>query len=206
MKAEQTLILLMLLCGALAACKPTEPYYLNCRDSRNIIAAIAPETDPDITKALEAFVNTSAKQDRKAAIATLVKFGSRSIIPMFSLRKSSCYWGNHLIEGMHEVSKQVGAPAVPKLIEILKMSDPNSYQMFTVAAEALGQIGASAMPQLIPLLKDQNVQVRLNATESLGQIGKPAIPQLVAISKQDSDPKVRILASELLKGLKTSSK
>jgi hypothetical protein len=199
-KLNAILLLVALLCNTLAACNMNARSG-DCDDPQTIRAAIAPETDPTITAAIEAFVHPSSREARSAAINTLVKIGPRSIIPLFSLRKSSCYWGDSLIEGMQEVSTRIGSSAVPQLITLLKTSDPNSHQIVFVVTQALGKIGKPALPLLMPLLKDPNRQVRLNAIQALSQIGKPALSELILISKQDPDSQIRNRASERLKEL-----
>jgi HEAT repeats len=199
-KLNTTLLLVALLSCTLAACNMNTQIG-GCDDPQTVRAAIAPETDPAITAAIEAFAHPSSREGRDTAINTLVKIGPRSIIPLFSLRKNSCYWGNSLIEGMQEVSIRMGSSAIPELITLLKTSDPNSQQIVLGVTQALGQIGKPALPQLMPLLKDPNGQVRLNAIEALGQIGKPAISELISISKQDPDSQLRNRASERLKEL-----
>jgi hypothetical protein len=199
-KLNATLLLVALLCSTLVSCN-MKAQSGSCDDPQTVRAAIAPETDPAITAAIEAFAHPSSREERKASINSLVEIGPRSIIPLFSLRKNSCYWGTYLIEGMQEVSIRIGSSAIPQLITLLKTLGPDSQQIGFVVTETLGKIGEPALPQLIPLLKDPNRQVRLNAIGALGQIGKPAISELILISKQDSDPQIRNRASELLKEL-----
>jgi HEAT repeat protein len=202
-KLNGILLAIVLICSTVTACSSNDQQY-SCDNPTRLSATIAPENSPEITATLKTFVDASSQTQRDAAVDALTKLGPQVIVPLFSLRKDSCYWGTALMDGMYEVAKRIGTPAIPKLITILKAPDPEPVtgrqaQAVFVAADALGQFGAVAIPQITPLLKDSDMQVRLNATIALAEIGKPAIPQLVAISKQDAKPEVRDWAAKALK-------
>jgi HEAT repeat protein len=84
------------------------------------------------------------------------------------------------------------APAVPRLIDLLRDSDS---EVRWNAALTLGKIGPdakAAVPNLVAALKDENALVREHAAEALGDIGpdaRDAIPELVAVLK---DPEARV--------------
>lgn len=162
-------------------------------------------TSGEVAAALQAFVRADSKKERNSAIADLVKIGSPTIVPLVSLRNSSCYWGVN--KDVYEVARQIGKPAIPELISVLKTlnapDDPEGKQQQVVfgATDVLGQIGESVIPQLTPLLRDPNVRIRLNTIQALEAIGKPAIPQLVSVVKADSNLQVRSAATKALKEL-----
>jgi HEAT repeat protein len=199
-----------LVCGNLVACFHQNidldtTSRTSCRNPEHLTKAIAPETSPEIVTALRAFVDNSSPAERKSTIDTLVKIGPKVIIPLFSIRKSSCYWGTDLLDGMYAVAQRIGDPAIPQLISLLQLNSGEESIGGTFETEALGKIGKSAIPQLVPLLKHPNIRVRFNATEALGRIGKPAIAQLTSISKENSDLSIRTRAAYWLKKLNTTS-
>ena len=70
------------------------------------------------------------------------------------------------------------APAVPRLTELLRQSDPGTRYL---AAKALGQIGdeaEAALPTLLTALRDNDMFLRAGITGALIQIGAPAVPGL----------------------------
>ena len=67
--------------------------------------------------------------------------------------------------------------------------------------EVLRQMGSAAVPALIQLLKDQNSEVRSQATEALGKVGSATVdqvPDLIQLLK-DENSEVRLNASKALR-------
>ena len=78
------------------------------------------------------------------------------------------------------------APAVPRLTELVRQSDPGTRYL---AAKALGQIGdeaEAAVPALLEALRDNDMFLRAGVTGALIKIGPPAAPGL---TKALFDPK-----------------
>ena len=70
------------------------------------------------------------------------------------------------------------APAVPRLTELVRQSDPGTRYL---AAKALGHIGdeaESAVPTLLEALRDNDMFLRAGITGALIKIGHPAVPGL----------------------------
>lgn len=70
------------------------------------------------------------------------------------------------------------APAVPRLTELVRESDPGTRYL---AAKALGQIGdeaEAALPTLLVALRANDMFLRAGVTGALIKIGPPAVPGL----------------------------
>lgn len=70
------------------------------------------------------------------------------------------------------------APAVPKLTELLRQSDPGTRYL---AAKALGQIGdeaEAAVPALLTAMRGNDIFLRAAITGALIRIGHPSVPGL----------------------------
>jgi len=70
------------------------------------------------------------------------------------------------------------APAVPRLTDLVRESDPGTRYL---AAKALGQIGdeaEAAVPTLLDALRDNDMFLRAGITGALIKIGPPAVPGL----------------------------
>ncbi len=70
------------------------------------------------------------------------------------------------------------APAVPRLTELVRQSDPGTRYL---AAKALGQIGdeaEAAVPTLLEALRENDMFLRAGITGALIKIGPPATPGL----------------------------
>jgi len=95
-----------------------------------------------------------------------------------------------------EALVNIGAPAVPALIECLSDGDDTPYDdqddaVRIWAPSVLGEIGdTSAAPLLIGLLRDRNYIVRVVAAGALGKIGDPsAIPGLEMLLNDSDEAK-----------------
>lgn len=83
---------------------------------------------------------------------------------------------------------RIGKPAVPKLVEALKSSNPMLRHQ---AADTLARIGpsaADAVPALIDAMTDQDPLVRKACARALGQIGPDAadaVPMLIEMLMED---------------------
>ncbi len=99
--------------------------------------------------------------------------------------------------------QDIGQPAVPALIKVLKNKDTNIDHR-RAAAGALGHIGPAAkegIPTLITALWDRDSGLRYNAALALGRMGpaaKEAIPALVAAFKNDYIKEREDVATDLL--------
>lgn len=92
---------------------------------------------------------------------------------------------------------QVGAPALPELLKLLR--DPDTDLRY-LASQALGMVGEPALPALVAVLREPDNDVRCNAARALGQMSataQPAIPALAPLSK-DPDAKLRSCVAEVL--------
>jgi HEAT repeat protein len=100
-----------------------------------------------------------------------------------------------------EVLMEIGEPAVPYLIKVLKNKDENWY-VRRVAAVALGEIGdKGAVPELMERFKDENedMDVRVSAAKALGKIkDEGAVPELIKGLKNENWEIQRCSANALL--------
>ena len=95
---------------------------------------------------------------------------------------------------------EIGEPAVPTLLELLKLnSAPVSGDAFN-ALTGLGPRAAGAVPELIQLLNDERLELRIRAAWTLGSIGpdaQPAVPSLTRLL-QHPDSRLREVAARSL--------
>ncbi|NJP07360.1 MAG: hypothetical protein HC837_17920 [Chloroflexaceae bacterium] len=89
----------------------------------------------------------------------------------------------------------IGAPAVPLLIESLHNTDTHIRQG---ASWALSEMGAPSVAPLITLLQHEDGDIRLTAYATLTKIGRPAIEPLIAALHQQRDPALHKAAAEVL--------
>lgn len=101
------------------------------------------------------------------------------------------------------VLREIGAPAVPPLIELLRDKSANVREW---AAEVLGRIkDPRAVPTLIEALKDDDFVVRGIAAAALGGIKDPRAVQALSETLQDKSAYVRNLAAVALGEIKDPS-
>jgi HEAT repeat protein len=67
---------------------------------------------------------------------------------------------------------EIGAPAVPALVEIAKGPNPNSRRAAIIALGKIGPNAESARPVLTSLLEDADIETRMSAAEALNKIGQ----------------------------------
>lgn len=90
-------------------------------------------------------------------------------------------------EAVVYLGEQRYAPAVPRLIELLRAADPGTRYL---TAKALGQIGdeaEAAVPALLEALRGDDMFLRAGVTGALIKIGYPAVPGLTAALFDDSN-------------------
>ncbi len=103
-------------------------------------------------------------------------------------------------EWAKESLTQIGTPAVPALLEVLRNDDPGAC---IAAIEALGKLGprsSPSLPRLIACLHDPSPRVRIAAARTLGEIGPEdaaVIPDLIDAIK-DPDDEVSAAACDAL--------
>ncbi len=113
---------------------------------------------------------------------------------------------NHKDEDVRQYTlialKNIGAPAVPALIE--RLSDDNYYLRRNVAY-VLGKIkDVSAVPALLGALEGEDKQMRCYAAEAFRGFGAPAVPALLNYLK-DGDEHVQRTATRALGVIKDVS-
>ncbi len=90
-------------------------------------------------------------------------------------------------EAVAYLGEQRYAPAVPRLVELLRTADPGTRYL---TAKALGQIGdeaEAAVPALLEALRGDDMFLRAGATGALIKIGYPAVPGLTVALFDDSN-------------------
>jgi HEAT repeat protein/outer membrane protein assembly factor BamB len=134
---------------------------------------------------------------RANAQAALVKGAGRSL-PL--LRRFLASDNEDLHEQTFEIIRQIGLPAIPLLVELLR-HEQVSFRRF--AADALIDLApdtASLQPALRRALRDEDWMVAADAARALGALGERASPSVRALVKALSheEPHVRIYAAEAL--------
>ena len=134
---------------------------------------------------------------RATAEAALVQGAQRSL-PL--LRRFLATDDVDLHQQTFEVIRQIGPPAIPLLVELLRHEDV-SFRGF--AADALIDLAPdteSIQPALRRALGDQDSMVAADAARALGALGERASPSVTALVEALShrEPHVRIYAAEAL--------
>ena len=134
---------------------------------------------------------------RASAEAALVKGATRSL-PL--LRRFLTSDNEDLHQQTFEIIRQIGPPAIPLLVELLR-HEQVSFRRF--AADALIDLAPdteSIQPALRRALRDEDSMVAADAARALGALGKRASPSVRALVKALSheEPHVRIYAAEAL--------
>ncbi|HEX6047567.1 MAG TPA: HEAT repeat domain-containing protein [Pyrinomonadaceae bacterium] len=134
---------------------------------------------------------------RNGAEATLIKGSGRSL-PL--LRQLLATNNDNLHEQTFEIIRQIGPPAIPLLVQLLRHRQV-SFRRF--AADALIDLAPdteSVQPALRRALSDQDEMVVGDAARALGALRDKASPSVRALLKTLSheDPYVRIYAAEAL--------
>jgi HEAT repeat protein/outer membrane protein assembly factor BamB len=134
---------------------------------------------------------------RATAEAALVQGAQRSL-PL--LRRFLASDDEHLHQRTFEVIRQIGPPAIPLLVELLRHKEV-SFRRF--AADALIDLAPdteSIQPTLRRALRDEDSMVAGDAARALGALGERASPSVAALvnTLSHEDPYVRIYAAEAL--------
>jgi HEAT repeat protein len=94
---------------------------------------------------------------------------------------------------------------VPAVLPLLDMLADERWQAREQAAYILGLIGRrDAVPALTKTLSDRHWQVRFASVHALGDLGGEISRQAVQSMHDDSDPRVRSLAPQMLKRIEMS--
>ena len=134
---------------------------------------------------------------RASAEAELVK-GARRSLPL--LRRFLASDNEELHEQTFEIIRQIGPPAIPLLVQLLR-HEQISFRRF--AADALIDLAPdteSIQPALRRALSDDDSMVVADTARALGALGERASPSVRALIKALShdEPHVRIYAAEAL--------
>ena len=134
---------------------------------------------------------------RATAEAALIQGAGRSL-PV--LRRFLASGDEDLHQHTFEVIRQIGPPAIPLLVELLR-HDEVSFRGF--AADALIDLAPetqSIQPALRRALGDEDSMVAADAARALGALGEGATPSVRALVEalSHSEPHVRIYAAEAL--------
>jgi HEAT repeat protein/outer membrane protein assembly factor BamB len=153
----------------------------------------SPATVSDWTNRLLA----TDRKVRAAAEADLVTAAGRSL-PL--LRRFLASDDEDLHQQTFEVIRQIGSPAVPLLVELLRHQEV-SFRSF--AADALIDLAPdteSIQPALRAALRDDDSMVAADAARALGALGERASPSVRSLVEalSHSEPHVRIYAAEAL--------
>lgn len=100
---------------------------------------------------------------------------------------------------------ELGPPAVPKLVSLLKDAEPAVWREASSTLEKLPAPEKVLFPALLPLLTDERVTARQNAVNILWRCGPQAVPHLLEALK-DKAPTVRLAAVRSLDKVTADSK
>jgi len=134
---------------------------------------------------------------RATAEAALVKGAGRSL-PL--LRRFLASDDGDLHQQTFEIIRQIGPPAIPLLVDLLRHEEV-SFRRF--AADALIDLAPdteSIQPALRRALRDEDSMVAGDAARALGALGTTASPSVAALvnTLSHEDPYLRIYAAEAL--------
>ncbi|MBS7281260.1 MAG: HEAT repeat domain-containing protein [Candidatus Freyarchaeota archaeon] len=118
---------------------------------------------------------------RMEAAKALVEIGEKAIEP---LRRELMHGHRGNREMMAWILGEIGSQrAIKPLIEALKYSGHDSFDVHEDVINSLVKIGEPAVDSLIQALDDEDTLFRSNVREALEGIGKPAVPQLIQALK-----------------------
>ena len=134
---------------------------------------------------------------RATAEAVLIQGAARSL-PL--LRRFLATDDEDLHRLTFDIVRQIGPPAIPLLVELLRHEEVSFRRFAADAAIDLAPDTASIQPVLSRALRDEDPMVAGDAARALGALGERAAPSVAALVKTLSheDPYVRIYAAEAL--------
>src|ERR1700752_2296180 len=134
---------------------------------------------------------------RAVAETALVKGSTRSL-PL--LRRFLASDNESLHEQTFEIVRQIGPPAIPLLVELLRHQQVDFRRFAADASIDLAPETESIQPALRRALRDEDAMVVGDAARALGALGPRASPSVGALVKTLSheDPYVRIYVAEAL--------
>ncbi len=142
-------------------------------------------------------VTSNDSKVRAGAEATLVKGATRSL-PV--LRRFLSSDNEDLHQQAFEIIRQIGPPAIPLLVELLRHRQVDFRRFAVDAFIDLAPDTESIQPALRRALRDEDSMVAADAARALGALGKRASPSVRALVQALSheEPHVRIYAAEAL--------
>jgi HEAT repeat protein len=114
---------------------------------------------------------------RASAEAALVKGGRRSLPLLRRLLASD----DVVHQQIFEIIRQIGPPAIPLLVELLRHERVSFRRFAADASIDLAPDTASIQPALRLALRDQDSMVAADAARALGALGKRASPSVRAL-------------------------
>ena len=134
---------------------------------------------------------------RAGAEAALIKGGMRSLPLLKRLLTSD---NEDLHQRTFEIIRQIGPPAIPLLVELLRHKEISFRRFAADAFIDLAPDTESIQPALRRALRDDDSMVAADAARALGALGSRASPSVPALVKTLSheEPHVRIYAAEAL--------
>ena len=134
---------------------------------------------------------------RATAEAALVQSARRSL-PL--LRRFLAGDDEALHQQTFEIIRQIGPPAIPLIVELLRHDEVSFRQFAADASIDLAPETESIQPALRQALGDRDAMVAADSARALGALGEKASPSVAALVKSLShqDAYVRIYAAEAL--------
>src|SRR5262245_32666011 len=134
---------------------------------------------------------------RATAEAALVQAGRRSLPLLRRFLESD---DEALHQQTFEIIRQIGPPAIPLIVELLRHDEVSFRQFAADASIDLAPDTESIQPALRQALRDADGMVAADAARGLGALGEKASPSVAALvmSLSHEDAYVRIYAAEAL--------
>jgi outer membrane protein assembly factor BamB/HEAT repeat protein len=142
-------------------------------------------------------VLASDSKVRVTAEAALIQGAARSL-PL--LRRFLASDDESLHRETFEIIRQIGPPAIPLLVELLRHEDVSFRRFAADASIDLAPDTESIQPALRRALRDEDSIVAGDASRALGALGERASPSVAALvsTLSHEDPYVRIYVAEAL--------
>ena len=149
-------------------------------------------------------VTSSDSKVRSSAETALVKRAG-SALPL--LKRFLATDNDYLHQQTFEIIRQIGPPAIPLIVELLRHEQVSFRQFAADACIDLTPDTASIQPSLRRALRDEDPMVVGDAARALGVLGKlaaPSVPALVKVLSHE-ESYVRIYAAEALANIGPSA-
>ncbi len=160
-----------------------------------IIEALGKLGDPKALPELKQLLHDPDGFVQEAAITALITIQGPQTA-LYLLLAEEAVIRNQAAMWLMTQSEEVLAPYVPRLLELLEYPPEDLYNPLI---RILGQArDPKALPRLVSFLRHPNVELRLGALQALQRLGNFQAMLPVLLATKDSDPRVRVMAQQIL--------